>query len=120
MTRISPSIRTRALAVAVLTVAAASPAAAATCADRTVQARGEPSRFEVVAKASARGNWRASVRANPALGPPYANWNIAQAADYTCAESERQLHLHGHRATLPRLRPRPRPAAWLKIGCENR
>ena len=87
MTRISPSIRTRALAVAVLTVAAASPAAAATCADRTVQARGEPSRFEVVAKASARGNWRASVRANPALGAPYANWNIAEAADYACAEA---------------------------------
>jgi hypothetical protein len=63
-----------------------SPAAAATCADRIVQARGEPSRFEVLAKAKARGNWRAQVRAMPALGPNYANWSIAQAADYKCSE----------------------------------
>jgi hypothetical protein len=62
-------------------------ALAATCADRIVQARGEPSSFEVLAKAKARGNWRAQVRALPALGPKYANWNIAEAADYKCSES---------------------------------
>jgi hypothetical protein len=64
------------------------PANAATCADRTVQARGEPSRFEALAKAKARGNWRAQVRVMPALGPLYANWSIAQAADYKCSEDK--------------------------------
>jgi hypothetical protein len=28
------------------------------------------------------------VRAMPALGPLYANWSIAAAADYACVESE--------------------------------
>ena len=68
--------------------ALATPANAATCADRTVQARGEPSRFEVLAKAKPRGNWRAQVRAMPALGPLYANWSIALDADYKCSESK--------------------------------
>lgn len=83
------SISTCALA-AVLAVmsAATAPANAATCADRTVQARGEPSRFEALAKAKARGNWRAQVRAMPALGPLYANWSIALAADYKCSEDK--------------------------------
>jgi hypothetical protein len=53
-----------------------------------VRARGEPSRFEVVAKAKARGNWRAQVRAMPALGPSYATWSIAEAADYSCTERD--------------------------------
>lgn len=64
------------------------PANAATCADRTVQARGEPSRFEALAKAKARGNWRAQVRAMPSLGPLYANWSIALEADYKCSEDK--------------------------------
>ena len=68
--------------------ASTAPANAATCADRTVQARGEPSRFEALAKAKARGNWRAQVRALPALGPLYANWSIAQAADYQCTDDK--------------------------------
>ena len=83
------SISTCALvAVLTATLAPTPPANAATCADRTVQARGEPSRFEALAKAKARGNWRAQVRAMPALGPLYANWSIAQAADYQCSDDK--------------------------------
>jgi hypothetical protein len=66
----------------------ATAAAAATCAERVVRARGEPSRFEVVAKAKARGNWRAQVRAMPALGAAYATWTIAEAADYSCSKRD--------------------------------
>jgi hypothetical protein len=73
-----------ALLAAVATMA--SPAMAASCSDRIVQARGEPSRFEALAKTKARGNWRAQVRAMPNLGPLYADWSIAQDADYRCAE----------------------------------
>jgi uncharacterized protein YkwD len=83
------SISTWALvAMVAITIPASPPAHAATCADRTVQARGEPSRFEALAKAKARGNWRAQVRAMPALGPLYANWSIAQAADYQCSDDK--------------------------------
>lgn len=88
MTCILASSRFFSLAAAALALSAASPAAAATCADKSVQARGEPSRFEAIAKASARGNWRASVRANPSLGAPYANWNIAEAATFNCTMSD--------------------------------
>jgi hypothetical protein len=63
-------------------------AAAATCAERPVTVRGDPSRFEVLAKAKARGNWRAKVRAMPALGGAYANWSKALAADYRCTEND--------------------------------
>ena len=73
-----------------LLAAIAAPAAAATCADRPVTARGDPSRFEVLAKAKARGNWRAKVRALPALGAAYADWNKALAADYRCSEKDGQ------------------------------
>jgi hypothetical protein len=66
------------------------PAAAATCAEKPVTARGDPSRFEVLAKAKARGNWRAKVRALPALGAAYADWNKALAADYRCSRSDGQ------------------------------
>jgi hypothetical protein len=71
-----------------LLAAAAAPAAAATCADRPVTARGDASRFEVLAKAKARGNWRAKVRALPALGAAYADWNKALAADYRCSDKD--------------------------------
>ncbi|MBX9591132.1 MAG: hypothetical protein K2X43_17740 [Hyphomonadaceae bacterium] len=81
-------------ALLVATVPASLPAGAATCADRIVQARGEPSRFEVLAKAKARGNWRAQVRTMPTLGPLYANWNQALSADYRCAHGKA-----GHRCT---------------------
>jgi hypothetical protein len=73
-----------------LLAASAAPAAAATCADRPVTARGDPSRFEVLAKAKARGNWRAKVRALPALGAAFADWNKALAADYRCSQKDAQ------------------------------
>ena len=82
------SISACAVAMLAAMCACAVPANAATCADRTVQARGEPSRFEALAKAQARGNWRAQVRAIPALGPLYANWSIALDADYRCSEDK--------------------------------
>ncbi len=62
------------------------PAAAATCADNPVSARGDPSRFEVLAKAKARGNWRAKVRAMPTLGAAYADWGKAWAGHYRCSQ----------------------------------
>jgi hypothetical protein len=63
-------------------------AAAATCADRPVTARGDPSRFEVIAKTNARANWRAKVRSMPALGAAYANWSRALAAEYQCSQQD--------------------------------
>jgi hypothetical protein len=63
-------------------------AEAATCADQPVSARGEPSTLEVLAKAKARGNWRAKVRALPGLGAAYADWYKATAADYRCSEEK--------------------------------
>ncbi len=76
-------------AVAALIASSAGQAAlAATCAERTVQARGDPSRFEVLAKAKARANWRARVRAMPTLGASYADWNKAAAADYRCGHED--------------------------------
>jgi hypothetical protein len=66
------------------------PAAASTCAEQAVSAPGEPSRFIVLAKVKARGNWRAKVRAMPTLGAAYADWYKAQAADYRCEEADGQ------------------------------
>lgn len=77
-----------ALSLAGAVLATAFPAWALTCSDQMVQARGEPSRFEVIAKAKARGNWRAQVRALPTFGALYANWSIAASAGYTCTEGE--------------------------------
>jgi hypothetical protein len=77
-----------ALILPMLIAVAASHARAATCADQPVSARGEPSRLEVLAKAKARGNWRAKVRALPGLGAAYADWYKAQGADYRCSEGE--------------------------------
>jgi hypothetical protein len=77
------------VSLAVLLVATVIPvtrATAQTCAERPVTARGEPSFYEVLAKAKARGNWRAKVRATPALGAAYANWNKALAPSYRCSE----------------------------------
>jgi hypothetical protein len=69
-----------------LLVLAPRAAIAASCAERPVAARGDPSRFEVLAKANARGNWRAKVRAMPTLGAAYADFNKALAGDYRCSE----------------------------------
>ena len=86
----SPNFGAMAFFVAVLLAALApsSPASAATCADQPVTARGDPSRFEALAKAKARGNWRAKVRAMPALGASYADFNKALAADYRCDQRD--------------------------------
>jgi hypothetical protein len=84
-----PAFRfTASTAVVLAVLAAGTPASAATCADKPVSARGDPSRFEVVAKAKARGNWRAKVRAMPTLGAAYADFNQALAADYRCTEKD--------------------------------
>jgi hypothetical protein len=89
MMQVRASILLRTMPALLIAAAATAPfAVAATCSDRVVQARGEPSRFEAWAKTKARGNWRAQVRAIPNLGPPYANWNIAQDADYRCVEDK--------------------------------
>jgi hypothetical protein len=69
----------------------ATPAAAATCSDHPVTARGEPSRLEILAKAKARGNWRAKVRALPELGAAYADWYKALDAGYRCDASDGQI-----------------------------
>jgi hypothetical protein len=87
-----PAIRCFAAAAPVMwaLAATAAPAAAATCADQPVTARGDPSGFETLAKAKARGNWRAKVRAMPALGAAYADWSKALAADYRCGQEDGQ------------------------------
>jgi hypothetical protein len=73
-----------------LLAAAAAPAHAATCSEQQVTARGDPSRFETLAKAKARGDWRAKVRSLPALGAAYADWYKALAAEYRCSQSDGQ------------------------------
>ena len=86
-----PAPRLHALVVTAAVLAALAtgdPASAATCADKAVTARGDPSRFEVLAKAKARGNWRAKVRAMPALGAAYADFDKALAADYRCDQKD--------------------------------
>src|SRR5215813_10187357 len=83
-----PAIRYLVAAAPLLWALAAGvvPAVAATCADHPITARGDPSRFEILAKAKARGNWRAKVRAMPTLGAAYADWSKALAADYRCGQ----------------------------------
>ena len=73
---------------ALLLIGAAPGSARAACADRPISACGDPSRFELLAKAKARGNWRAKVRAMPTLGAAYANWSRALAADYRCERKD--------------------------------
>ena len=75
-----------AISALILIGAVAGSARAASCADRPVSARGDPSRFELLAKAKARGNWRAKVRAMPTLGAAYADWSRALAPDYRCSQ----------------------------------
>jgi hypothetical protein len=77
-----------AVASAWLLITTAAPAVAANCANQPVSARGDASRYEVLAKAKARGNWRAKVRAMPTLGAAYADWYKALAADYNCNTSD--------------------------------
>jgi hypothetical protein len=86
-----PAIRIAVLTSGVLLLAAVlapGRATAATCAEQPVSARGDPSRFELLAKANARGNWRAKVRAIPTLGAAYADFNKALRADYRCSQED--------------------------------
>jgi hypothetical protein len=87
-----PAIRFHLLTASTLwlLLAAAAPAQAATRVEQAVTARGDASRFETLAKVKARGNWRAKVRALPALGAAYADWYKALAAEYRCSESDGQ------------------------------
>ena len=59
-------------------------ARAATCAGSPVEARGEPSRFEWLAKTKARANWRRKVRLTPGLGNTFANWAHAENTEERC------------------------------------
>jgi hypothetical protein len=59
-------------------------AIAATCAGNPIEARGEQSRFQWLAKTKARANWRRKVRLTPGLGPAYANWAHAENTEERC------------------------------------
>lgn len=55
-----------------------------TCAASPVTARGEPSRYEWLAKTKARANWRRRVRLNSLLGPAYSDWKLAADIEEKC------------------------------------
>jgi hypothetical protein len=55
-----------------------------TCSPAPVTARGEPSRYEWMAKLKARANWRAKVRASTELGPDWAAWKLAKDTEERC------------------------------------
>lgn len=57
---------------------------AQTCAPTPVTARGEPSRYEWMARLKARANWRAKVRATTDLGPDWAVWKQARDTEERC------------------------------------
>lgn len=61
-----------------------SPARSATCASQPVEARGEQSRFEWLAKAKAKANWRAKVRRTSGLGAKYSVWSRAENTEEKC------------------------------------
>lgn len=79
----APSLTTALFAI--IAVALLPPSASAkTCSSQTVSARGEPSSLQWLARAKAKANWRAKVRALPNLGDPYANWDRAENATEHC------------------------------------
>lgn len=88
--RYRPFSTARALASAGLATALACPPSAAhaqqatACAASPVVARGEPSRYEWLAKTKARANWRQRVRLNPQLGPAYSDWKLAADIEEKC------------------------------------
>lgn len=59
-------------------------AEAGACADFSVSARGEESRYVWLAKVKTRAHWRQKVRTTPGLGPDYANWARAQNTEERC------------------------------------
>lgn len=70
--------------ITVLAVALSTPAIGATCHDKEVSARGEPSRFAWIAKTKARANWRRQVRTTTGLGPEWAVWPAAAETTERC------------------------------------
>jgi hypothetical protein len=64
--------------------AAGNPALSETCSAVPVTARGEPARYEWMAKLKARANWRAKVRATTDLGADWAVWKLAKDTEERC------------------------------------
>lgn len=60
------------------------PAPERTCHDAPTVARGEPSRFEWMARTKARANWRHKVRSMPGLGTAYSDWKMAANLEESC------------------------------------
>lgn len=54
------------------------------CHDAPIMARGEPSRFEWLARTKARANWRHKVRSTPGLGTAYSDWKAAANLEDSC------------------------------------
>ncbi len=72
------------LAASLLILAAGERALGETCAPSPVTARGEPARYEWMAKLKARANWRAKVRATTGLGTDWAVWKLAKDTEERC------------------------------------
>jgi hypothetical protein len=83
---LTTGIRTTTSLAAAVVFCALSPshAAAKSCADASVSARGEPASLQWLARLKARGNWRVKVRAMPDLGSAYANWTNADNQVVRC------------------------------------
>lgn len=76
--------RSLALAAAGMLGLSSAEASAETCAPAGVTARGEPARYEWLAKTKARANWRRRVRETTSLGTDYANWALARETTERC------------------------------------
>lgn len=74
-----------------LLAVAAAPAAAATCADTSVSARGDPASYQWLALFKARGDWRSKVRGLPELGARYANWATSADQIERCIKDGRSV-----------------------------
>lgn len=72
------------LAAWIVLLAHGGQASAETCGAAPVTARGEPSRYEWMARLKARANWRAKVRASTDLGPDWATWKLAKNTEERC------------------------------------
>lgn len=77
---------------AVMLANMSTPAHATVCATEPVEARGEPSRFQYLARAKARAAWRTKVRRTAGLGAPYSNWPSARDTEERCISGDRIVH----------------------------
>jgi hypothetical protein len=68
-----------------------SEALAQRCGSEPLSARGEPARFEWLARTAARGNWRARVRVTPGLGPAFTNWGAARDTEERCISGDGRI-----------------------------